>query len=231
MGASRRHLSRIPAKRPSLDERVKLSSSPSTKVGAMACGSLSVKRSKAFKKDLIPLLLTKTRYNRSQNMEMFASCGMEAPRLGSFCCVEHPRRTPEDLCVSQKRFTNNAQARNWIQNKTRRMPIHVVTNHQALLFLTFRRCACCRVRTNLVTHSARSFHSRAMHHGDVFFGKVLVPRFVRQRKIREKKQGTRLDRSRRLLVTMGLRMFGGTKNSGNDSCGAEVSMERSKGCD
>ena len=80
-----------------------------------------------------------------------------------------------------------------------------------------------------MTHSARSFHSRAMHHGDVFVGKVLVPRFVRQEDHR-KKQGTRLDRSRRLLVTMGLRMFGGTKKSGNDFCAAEVSMERSKGC-
>ena len=57
MGASRRYLSRIPAKRPSLDERVKLPSSPSTKAGAMACGSFSVKRSKSIQERSDPIVV------------------------------------------------------------------------------------------------------------------------------------------------------------------------------
>ena len=63
-----------------------------------------------------------------------------------------------------------------------------------------------------------------MHHGDVPFGKVMVPRPVAQEDQR-KKQRTRHDRDKRLMGTMGVWMPEGGSNSG----GAEMSMEPSKG--
>ena len=73
--------------------------------------------------------------------------------------------------------------------------------------ITFRRHARCGICTNLVAHSARSFHplvsrSCVMHHGDVHYGKVVVPRLVGQEDKR-KKHGARPDRSKRLLGTVG----------------------------
>ena len=127
------------------------------------------------------LELARAFFGRSQRLEMLASCSMEAPTLESVCCVEHPP------CMFKRRSTTTAQARNWIQNNTRRKPPHVVSNHQALR-LTYRRCA---VRTNLVAQSASRFHSQesnslAMHHGDVPFGKVVVPRLLWDKKTRER---------------------------------------------
>ena len=126
-------------------------------------------------------------FGRSQRLEMLASCSMEAPTLESVCCVEHPCRNTKDPCLFKRRSTTTAQARNWIQNNTRRKPPHVVSNHQALR-LTYRRCA---VRTNLVAQSASRFHSQdsnslAMHHGDVPFGKVVIPRLLWDKKTRER---------------------------------------------
>ena len=91
-----------------------------------------------------------------------------------------------------------------MQNIMRRKPTHVVSNHLALLCLTFRRRACCRMCINLVAQSAKSFHSqgdnsRAIHRGDVPFGTVVVPRLVGQEDLK-KKQGTGHDRSKRLCV-------------------------------
>ena len=44
-----------------------------------------------------------------------------------------------------------------------------------------------------------------------------------------KKQGTRLDRSKRLLGTLGVRVPGGTTEGGSDFCAAEMSIERGRG--
>ena len=65
---------------------------------------------------------------------------------------------------------------------------------------------------NPAAQIARSFHSegsssRAMRHGDVSFGKVVIQRFMVQRDQR-KQQGTRTDRSTRLLGTLGRRPMG-----------------------
>ena len=59
---------------------------------------------------------------------------------------------------------------------------------------------------------------------NVSFGKVVVLRFVGQKEKR-KKQRTKPDRSKHLLV----QMSGGTQKRRIDPCAAEMSMERSKG--
>ena len=98
--------------------------------------------------------------------------------------------------------------------------------------VTFRRHARCGMCTNLVAHSARSFHplvsrSCVMHHGDVHYGKVVVPRLVGQEDKR-KKHGARPDRSKRLLGTVGHGWLEGRRERRSDSGAAEMSMERGK---
>ena len=56
----------------------------------------------------------------------------------------------------------------------------------------------------------------------------MVQRLVGQEDQR-KEQRTTSDRSKRLLGSLGLRILGGAKKRGSDSCAAEMSMVRSSG--
>ena len=142
MGTRRRHLSRLLAKRQSLEERSQNLEQPVDKGG---CGGLRIIVSDEVqkKKNPIPLLWTKTRYNR--DTEMPTSRSMEAQTLETLRSEEHPSRTAEDTCFSKRWSQNNELALNWAQNNTRRKPIHPITDHQAPVCLTIRSCARCRV--------------------------------------------------------------------------------------
>ena len=137
-----------------------------------------------------------------------------------------------NILFSKWRSTNTAQARDRIQNQTRRKSVHVFTDHQALLCLTLRCCVRCRIRTNYVAQSARSLrfqgsNSCVLHHGDVSLGKLVVPRHVAQENQRQK-QRTTPERSKRFLGTLGLRMLGGAKKRGCSSCAAEMQWSAAK---
>ena len=66
-----------------------------------------------------------------------------------------------------------------------------------------------------------------MHHGNVPFGKIVVPHVGKENQ--KKKQGTRPDPSNRPLDTLGSCMSEGAKKRGSNPGTAKMSMERSKG--
>ena len=77
-----------------------------------------------------------------------------------FRSLEHPSRVGEDTGFLKRRSQTTALARDWAKNDTRRKPIHTIANHQALLCLTFRSRARCRVYADRIAQIARSLHSQ-----------------------------------------------------------------------
>ena len=159
---------------------------------------------------------------------MPASCSVEVSALESFCRLGDSSSTSEDPGFFQTvEHESRTSIGDWIE-KTKYMFSPIIKHFFVSLFAV----------VHAAEYAPNSWHSaqgsfipkggRALHCGDVFLGKIVVPRFVGQQHQR-KKQRTKLDRSKRFLGTLGLGMSEGTKKRGCDSCAAEVSMERSKG--
>ena len=150
--------------------------------------------------------------------------GMEAPTLESGCCVEHPRgTTKDDLFVQTEEHNNNTSTeletkQNATEATTCRLQSSSTSSHLSPL------CS---------THQSR-FHSQesnspAMHHGDVPFGKVVVPRFLWDKKTRERNKEPDLIEANVSWAPWAYGCLEGrTTEGGSDSCAAEISIERGR---
>ena len=141
-------------------------------MGAVGCESSPVKRPKAFEKIRPHRIGTKRNAAGAQDWKCLQVAVWK---------LRHWRASvawiPAELLKILVFPNGGAQNphTHGIGNKTiREGSQHMSSDHQSFLCLTFRCRACCRVRTNFVAQGAR------MHHGDVFSGKVVVPRFVGQ---------------------------------------------------
>ena len=149
MGARRRHLSRIPAKRQSLDEG-----------GKRLADHFQSRGRNHESQDLSPLLLTKMLYNR--DTETGLACNLqhvEAPTVEGFCFVEHHCRIPEDLCFPKWKSAKTAQARNWVEHKNANGSQCVFSPIPKHFFVSLCAVVHAAEHAPISWQSARCFHS------------------------------------------------------------------------